>query len=83
LARLPYAQVVERAVRDLRALESTLGQKPYFMGDQPTSIDATAYAFLANILLAPVPSETREQLRALPGLVSYVARMRKTVFGEG
>jgi glutathione S-transferase len=79
LARLPYAQVVERATRDLHAIASTLGDDPFFGGAEPTSIDATAYAFLANLLLAPVPSETRERLSEIPALVSYVARMRERV----
>lgn len=81
LARLPYAQVVERARRDLGALEGALGDEPYFGGATPASIDATAYAFIANMLLSPIPSDTREYLSTLPGLVSYVARMQKTVYG--
>jgi Glutathione S-transferase, C-terminal domain len=52
------------------------------LGDQPTSIDASAYAFLANILLAPVPSETQKQLAGSPTLVTYVSRMRDTVYGH-
>lgn len=82
LARLSHAQVTEHAANDFAALESLLGGRPFFLGDHPTSIDATAYGFLANMLLAPVPSETRERLTGFPGLVSYVARMRQTVYGE-
>jgi glutathione S-transferase len=35
---------------DLAALSLLLGEQAYFLGDQPSSVDAAAYAFLANIL---------------------------------
>lgn len=81
LARLSYAQIVERATHDFSALEAALGEQPYFLGERPTSIDATAYAFLANLLLPPIPGEARERLSAAPNLVSYVERMRSVVYG--
>lgn len=82
LVRLPHAQIIEHATNDFAALESLLGGRPFFLGDHATSIDATAYGFLANMLLAPIPSETKESLAGFPGLVSYVARMRGLLYGE-
>lgn len=80
LARLPHTRIVEHAAQDLTALESMLGERAFFLGDQPTSIDATAYGFLANMLLAPVPSETKVHLESLPGLVSYIARVQALAY---
>lgn len=39
---------------DIRALPGYLANKLFFMGERPTSLDATAYAFLANILWVPL-----------------------------
>jgi len=35
---------------DLTALSDYLGERPYFMGQDPTSLDAAVYAWLAHIL---------------------------------
>ena len=36
----------KRGREDLDALSTLLGEHPYILGDQPTSVDATTYAFL-------------------------------------
>ena len=45
---------------DLRAVAVQLGNRPYFFGDGPTTIDAIAYGFLANLLFAPVETELKK-----------------------
>src|SRR5262249_18611455 len=35
---------------DVTALSAYLEDRPYFLGEEPTALDATAYGFLANIL---------------------------------
>lgn len=44
---------------DLRAVAVQLGSRPYFFGDGPTTIDAIAYGFLANLLFVPVETELK------------------------
>jgi len=36
---------------DLEALSVFLGKKPYFVGDKPTSLDASAFGMLINSLI--------------------------------
>jgi glutathione S-transferase len=45
---------------DLRAVAVQLGNRPYFFGDGPTTIDAIAYGFLANLLFVPVETELKK-----------------------
>lgn len=45
---------------DLRAVAVQLGSRPYFFGDGPTTIDAIAYGFLANLLFVPVETELKQ-----------------------
>jgi len=62
--------------RDVDALADWLGDKPYMLGDQPRSLDASAYAFLANLLWAPVTSPIRRHAQARPALEAYCQRMK-------
>jgi glutathione S-transferase len=61
---------------DITALADFLSDKPYFMGDSPTSLDATAYAFLANIILVPLDSMLKQHALQYPQLERYCQRMR-------
>lgn len=45
---------------DLRAIAVTLGSRAYFFGDGPTTIDAVAYGFLANLLFVPIETELKQ-----------------------
>ena len=61
---------------DVEALSFLLGENAYFLGAEPTSVDAAAYAFLANILDVPLDLPLREAARAHTNLPAYCARMR-------
>ena len=62
--------------RDISALADFLSDKPYFMGEQPCSLDASAYAFLANLLWVPVESELKRHAMQYAQLDAYCQRMR-------
>ena len=61
---------------DLDALSFLLGEQAYFLGAEPSSVDAAAYAFLANILDAPFDLPPRQAARSHANLAAYCARMR-------
>ena len=65
---------------DLDAVADFLGDKPFLMGGEASSVDATAYAFLANLLWAPPDSPLREHGRRRSNLEAYCQRMRDTWF---
>jgi glutathione S-transferase len=66
--------------RDIDALAAFLADKPYFMGEQPCSLDASAYAFLANLVWPPVESELKRQTQKYPKLETYCKRMRSRYY---
>lgn len=45
---------------DLRAIAVQLGNRAYFFGDGPTTIDAIAYGFLATLFFVPVETELKQ-----------------------
>jgi glutathione S-transferase len=66
--------------RDITALADFLGNKLFFMGDAPCTLDAAAYGFLANLLWAPVDSPLKQHARTYPQLEAHCQRMRKRYY---
>lgn len=62
--------------RDISALADLLGDKAFFLGNEPASVDATAYAFLANLLWVPIDLPMRAHAVKRPNLQAYCERMK-------
>ncbi|MGI9435500.1 MAG: glutathione S-transferase family protein [Geminicoccaceae bacterium] len=60
---------------DLRAVAVLLGNRAYFYGDGPTTIDAIAYGFLANILFVPIETELKQLALEYDNLRIYCERL--------
>ncbi len=67
--------------RDIGALADVLGEKPYFLGNEPTEIDATAYGILANIIVVPITSPVKDEALRRKNLVAFVERFRSRYYG--
>ena len=70
-------EIVEFARNDLKSISVFLGDKPYFMGDKPTSLDATMYGFLIQQLWVPWESSITEYAKSLPNLEAFCQRMKQ------
>jgi len=68
--------VLAMCADDVAALAELLGDKPYFLGDAATSVDATTYAFLAGLRWAPLGPAFAAILPKHPNLVAYCERMK-------
>lgn len=75
VGRHDHARIVEMGKLDLDAVDALLGDKPYFLGDEPTEIDATVFAFMALTQWTPVESPLWDHYRSLPRLVAYCDRI--------
>ncbi len=60
---------------DVDAVAQVLGDKPFLLGDAPTSYDATMYGFIANVLAFPKTSPISKRGQSHANLVAYVDRM--------
>lgn len=60
---------------DLRAIALQLGSRPYFFGDGPTTIDAIAYGFLANLFFVPIETELKQIGLEFDNLRLYCERL--------
>jgi glutathione S-transferase len=80
MGRHSAAEIHAIGCRDVTAIADFLADKPFMVGDQPTSLDATAHAFLANLLWAPVDSPIRRHAQTRPTLEAYCRRMKTRYF---
>jgi glutathione S-transferase len=70
------AEIYAIGCADVMALSDFLADKPFFLGAQPTSLDASAYGILVGLLWTPVESLVKAQAQQLPNLTAYCERMR-------
>lgn len=68
------AEVLELGVRTLDALDLLLGDKAWLFGDQPSGVDATAFAMLAGVMTPYFDTPLRRAALGYPTLVAYVDR---------
>lgn len=62
---------------DVLAISLLLDNQNFILGNEVTSLDATVYGFLANIIWVPVESPLKEYTNSLSNLVSYCERMKE------
>lgn len=74
--RNPESEIYQTGAADLEAVAWQLQQQPFAVADQPTSIDATAYAFLDAIVNSPVKTALQESAVKHPSISAYLERMK-------
>ena len=80
MGRHDAAQIIAIGRRDITALADFVGDKPYFMGAQPCTLDASAYATLANLIWPPLESALKLHAAGYPQLEAYCRRMRQRYY---
>lgn len=80
IGRHSREEVAKLGGDDLDALAGILGEKPYIMGEQPCSLDASAAAFLSVLLRVPLDNELAARAREHKNLVTYEARMAERCY---
>jgi glutathione S-transferase len=83
LGRHSRQEVYALGNADLTALSTYLEDRPYFLGEEPTALDATAYGFLANIFYVGYETLLEAHAKALPNLRAYCERMRERYYSDG
>ncbi len=69
-------------IRDIGALADVLGDKPYFLGEKPTEIDAVAYGQRANIMNTPLKSQVKDEGLRRYNLVAFLGRFRARYYAD-
>lgn len=82
MGRHSTQEIISLGQRDINALAALLGDKPFLLGDQPTSIDACLFAFIGSIWFAPWENLLKAQLEKHPNLLDFYRRMAQRYFPE-
>ena len=69
-------EVAAHGAADLGALSASIAPSGFAVSERATSYDATLYAFLTNILDAPVETPLKAAAQKYSGLSAYLVRMR-------
>lgn len=72
------AEIRTIAEGDIRSISEFLDNKPFFMGDQPTSIDAVMFGFLAELVwfMPPQHWTTKFVTKDHSNIAEYCERMK-------
>jgi glutathione S-transferase len=82
MGRHTRADIVALGTRSLDAIADYLGSKPFFMGSEPTGIDATIFAFVAGTLCPLFETALRTAVERHDNLRRYVGRMTARYYPE-
>ncbi len=75
-------EIERRLCHALEAVETQLGQGPYFLGEHPRVIDATVFAFLWSLRATPFESKAGDLARSSATASAYCERMHARYFAE-
>jgi glutathione S-transferase len=75
MGRHSAAEIVALATRSIDAISDHLNSKPFFMGAEPTGVDATMFAFVAGVLCPAFDTPLRTAAERHDNLKRYVGRM--------
>lgn len=75
------AEIYDLARRDLEALSTILGDKPFLFGREPKAADASVGGLLLATLCEAIESPLLAVARSFPNLVAYGERIRARFYG--
>ena len=73
-------EIYAMGVADIRAVATQLGDKSFFMGPAPTSVDAVVFPLVENVIVPPFDSPIKTAALDRANLVAYAQRMRARYF---
>ena len=82
LGRHTRDELIAFALNDIDAIATQLGNKKFFLDDVPTSIDASLYGVLHNLIDSELDTPVKSACLKYDNLVAYCERFHQTVFAE-
>lgn len=76
------AEIMGIAENTLESLSTMLSDKNYFFGDTPTTLDAVAFAFLAQVTIVSLDTPLNQLARKFDNLVSYCERINSAYYSS-
>ncbi|WP_299402353.1 glutathione S-transferase family protein [Acaryochloris sp. IP29b_bin.148] len=80
MGRHSPSEICQLTCADFQALSDVLASQSFFISDCPTTLDATAYAYVANVIHAPFDGEMVAYVRELKNLIDHCDRITQQCF---
>lgn len=75
MGRHTTSEIFTRGNQDIDVLSTFLGNKTYFCGNLPTTLDASAFGMLVNIIQCPIESPLKAHALTKQNLVEFVEKI--------
>jgi len=83
LGRHSLEEIAQFSFYDLEALSTLLGEKPYFSGDSPSTIDCTMFGHLVQFAYMPLDIPQKQYIKEkCPKLLEFLDRMKDTLWPD-
>ena len=82
IGRHSEAEVEQITRHALQSVADMLGDKLWFMGDKPTTLDVVAYAFLAQSIVSEFDNKMTRIARSYDNLVAFCQRIHEQYYPE-
>jgi glutathione S-transferase len=82
MGRHSAEEITQIICADIQALSDFLADKSFFMGEQPTTLDATAYGYIGNFIKAPYQSPMVDYILQCSNLCTHSEQMTQQFFSE-
>lgn len=82
IGRHDTEEIFKLGMLDIDALSSCLGDKKYFLGEQPTTLDASAFGILISTIGCPIESPLKEYGLSKDNLTNFVAHIKTHFFSD-
>ncbi len=82
MGRHKSEEIFVLGMQDIDALAACLGDKEYFLGDTPTTLDASAFGILINTIGCPIESPLKEYGLTKTNLVNFIDRIKVGYYPE-
>jgi len=80
--RYTREELIAAGTEDIGAMATLLGDKLYAFGDRPTSIDATLFGALENVIAFDADTPLKQAALKHDSLIAYCDRCRKEFFDD-
>ena len=82
IGRHSHEEISQIICADFQALSDFLADKRFFMGDQPTTLDATAYGYIGNFMQPRFESSIVDYLLGRSNLCQHYERITQQFFSN-
>ena len=82
IGRHKAEEIFKIGMLDIDAISDFLGEKTYLLGEEPSTLDASAFGILINTLGCPIESPLKDHGLSKNNLINFVSRIKSRYFSD-